>query len=1236
MVVATMLVACSNTTWPAMSSSEERETPRRFRKDKSDKAKEKAEADAPLLAAAATSAASQGVGRERLVVTVHRGAALPAMDSDGMSDPYAVVRLGKALRRETKCVRSTLNPVFEETFVFPLTSAARKHEKLVVDLYDRDWVLGIPLKPDYMGCVEMALENVPATGIVQQWFPLRNSDGMLYEEARVQLSVSVTFIDELEGEQSFWDLLSAEQVKEEKIGVVGRVVGRIKGTNNAADAGGTVASEKSATVGGGTQAPGAIAGVALATEEEAQVLRVLVPLVRPVVNNILRALYVVVRPVMLFLLWHRTILLDWEKPGMALLFSLLFFWSWLHELQLALLLAYLFGWAFLQVLKRRMASIQADSEQPPRLSMAEMVEAYKRTKADLTYSELDPLASDLAALEVFTRRLCDNVQLYHDNLLVYGDRRVVGVTLGVLGSGAAMCTLFSPIIGWLGYIAVRYTVLLTYIRYVVLMPIHWRYPELFPTVFTFVLKPFRRPIRAARMWLQKRTQLRELTRAEEWDDATKAMRSKYHMTMADWEMLARDVGSKVRLRKGQVLEQPGIIGHHVYRLDRGKVELRGPQLAMASLLLNAPCQLFSANVLVGHGIITHTVTATVNCKLLAFDVIDLRRLFQTEPVVGEKFFLDLALELALELKLLQERFRQRHKALADAASSGTPAPAAVDSDPSVVVSMSTPTVTGMSPDPSTSASVSAPGVVVVGADAEDRVPTPPGDVLVPMALSQMSPVTSATAPAPVPVAAPVPMTSPGRAVDPLHKTADLFSMSIQSLPTVEEASEKLWVFFQETFNTQVKREALKVFDRNVWTKKGWTRFPGRLFVTPVHIAFWSQAGKKTVLGSATRGASTESWIIPLSAITAFSLHERKQHLKFTYDATRPEFAALEQHSVVVLPSQKLKHGKPPTVKVYSDDVQQLIEVRRTVELALASRNLVAGAAAAQVECHTSTPSVCEDTLLTPNLGGVELTAGTIRPEELMQASEANPLSIMVEATKKTVKGGIHFGAHMLQRGARAFGVHPNDNSNNAPEGTEHGRESAGLASAREILALRANVLDYEDRAHLVGQSVEESDKTLLVFAAGEVAFKRGMRYERAIYQVVKGECAAEEEGGSVLARFRVGEIFGEVSFLLHEPTRVAIRAVTPLEIRVLTATRLEEKFKQFPGLGARFYEFLCYHEISFMNNVIVHDARRAAAQMAELVAAEEALLPMPLVAPMTTPTPAAATTPRSANKPTRR
>lgn len=59
----------------------------------------------------------------QLSVGVIQGSELPAMDMGGTSDPYIKVFVlpDKKQKFETKVQRKTLNPIFNETFVFKVT-----------------------------------------------------------------------------------------------------------------------------------------------------------------------------------------------------------------------------------------------------------------------------------------------------------------------------------------------------------------------------------------------------------------------------------------------------------------------------------------------------------------------------------------------------------------------------------------------------------------------------------------------------------------------------------------------------------------------------------------------------------------------------------------------------------------------------------------------------------------------------------------------------------------------------------------------------------------------------------------------------------------------------------------------------------------------------------------------------------------------------------------------------------
>ncbi len=885
--------------------------------------------------------------RERLRVVLHRAAALPAMDSDGFSDPYCVLRLASSTRSfESKCVRNTLDPVWEETFEFALPPGSRDSDALRIDVFDRDWVLGVPLKPDYIGDVVIDLSGVGA-GIDKQWFPLRNIDGGLYQDARVQVSMQFVAFEMVEHGDAFWKMLSTNDEGHGPAALLRRHRKR---------------------------ADSPVVGVALSPDKHQQVLssmeddpqqmevlKALFPLLRPIINNMFRFLYVVVRPFMLFLLWHRRILMDWEKPGMTVLLTILYYWAWYHNVLTSFMFFYLFGWVVVIYATARSeetirsegnggetatAGALAPRSAPVQLNTSEMLEAYKRTKAELFYGELDPLAKDLETLEAFTRNVCESAEQYRDNMFFYFDRRVLGGTVGLLVVFGLICFVFSSIVDDLLFWTIRVVTFTLYFRCTILLPVSWRYPSLFPTIITFLLRPFRNPLRSLRVWLRRRTQLRELTRAEEAIESQRSVTASRSMTKALWETLQKEIGRKMSLRKGQLLEEPGTVSHFVYFLIKGKVESRPPGSASVSVgtMLTAPCSLFVANVLLAHGVVTHSVTAVVNSKLMVFDVADLRRYFEKHSALAEKFFLDLAVELATEVKLALTK--TVHDVEREA-----------ETEENNESSASTSTATS---------SITTPRRPMLDDKGKGKTESSSVDMGfgVPPSLS-----------APIPAAAAAAVAA---AKHPLSQTADFFSMRALD----EDAPDKVWRFFQDTFGVTVKRDQLKVFDKGLWTKKGWSRFPGRVFLTPHHIAFWSQVGKKTLLGAASRGAGAESWIVPLEAIQTFSLHVREGHVKLAIDASNSALADLEQHSVVLELSAAARKKKNPSVKIYSDDQTQLTELRRSIELALSRRNVEEAVGESNVAGKMAVLSALVSMASTPILGGVELTFGTLHVPDL--------------------------------------------------------------------------------------------------------------------------------------------------------------------------------------------------------------------------------------------------------------
>lgn len=110
-----------------------------------------------------------------LAVGVIQGADLPGMDMSGTSDPYVKVYLlpDKKKKFETKVHRKTLNPVFNETFVFKNVPFAEVGSKtLVFAIYDFDRFS----KHDQIGQVQVPLNSVDLGRVVEEWRDLTSPE----------------------------------------------------------------------------------------------------------------------------------------------------------------------------------------------------------------------------------------------------------------------------------------------------------------------------------------------------------------------------------------------------------------------------------------------------------------------------------------------------------------------------------------------------------------------------------------------------------------------------------------------------------------------------------------------------------------------------------------------------------------------------------------------------------------------------------------------------------------------------------------------------------------------------------------------------------------------------------------------------------------------------------------------------------------------------------------------------
>ncbi|XP_074640425.1 rabphilin-3A-like [Tubulanus polymorphus] len=113
--------------------------------------------------------------RQCLVVGVLRCASLAAMDANGYSDPYVKVYLkpdkDKRSKNKTSCKKRTLNPEFNEEFVYDIQQQELLKKTLEISVWDKD----IGKTNDYIGGLQL---GVQAKGDrLKHWFDcLKNPD----------------------------------------------------------------------------------------------------------------------------------------------------------------------------------------------------------------------------------------------------------------------------------------------------------------------------------------------------------------------------------------------------------------------------------------------------------------------------------------------------------------------------------------------------------------------------------------------------------------------------------------------------------------------------------------------------------------------------------------------------------------------------------------------------------------------------------------------------------------------------------------------------------------------------------------------------------------------------------------------------------------------------------------------------------------------------------------------------
>ncbi|XP_035282611.1 synaptotagmin-1a isoform X2 [Anguilla rostrata] len=110
----------------------------------------------------------------QLIVGIIQAAELPAMDMGGTSDPYVKVYLlpDKKKKFETKVHRKTLNPSFNEQFIFKVPYTELGGKTLVMTVYDFDRFS----KHDAIGDVKVPMNKVDFSHVTEEWRDLVSAE----------------------------------------------------------------------------------------------------------------------------------------------------------------------------------------------------------------------------------------------------------------------------------------------------------------------------------------------------------------------------------------------------------------------------------------------------------------------------------------------------------------------------------------------------------------------------------------------------------------------------------------------------------------------------------------------------------------------------------------------------------------------------------------------------------------------------------------------------------------------------------------------------------------------------------------------------------------------------------------------------------------------------------------------------------------------------------------------------
>ncbi|KAJ0029300.1 hypothetical protein NQD34_004297 [Periophthalmus magnuspinnatus] len=129
--------------------------------------------------------------QSELTVSIKQADSLKAMDLGGSSDPYVRVYIcpDKDKTCETKVLKNTLKPVFNEQFTFQITKASLMKSTVVMQVYDFNRFS----KHNIIGEVRLQMENFDLKNVIEEWQDL-SEPSKFEEENRGEICFSLRYV----------------------------------------------------------------------------------------------------------------------------------------------------------------------------------------------------------------------------------------------------------------------------------------------------------------------------------------------------------------------------------------------------------------------------------------------------------------------------------------------------------------------------------------------------------------------------------------------------------------------------------------------------------------------------------------------------------------------------------------------------------------------------------------------------------------------------------------------------------------------------------------------------------------------------------------------------------------------------------------------------------------------------------------------------------------------------------